>query len=57
MAIAGPDRLIDPICGLPLSDATAEERAQDALGGTALFCSPSCLDTWRRRPAAAAGRT
>ena len=51
MAAAGQGRLADPICGLPMSHATAEERAEDADGGVALFCSPGCLDTWRRRPA------
>jgi adenylate cyclase len=40
----------DPICGLPLSEATAEERAEEAGGTVALFCSEGCLDTWRRRP-------
>jgi adenylate cyclase len=52
MAAPKVGRLTDPICGLPLSEATAEERARDAGGGMALFCSPSCLDTWQRRPVA-----
>jgi class 3 adenylate cyclase len=51
MATAGTDHLLDPICGLPMSHATAEERARDAEGTVALFCSPGCLDTWQRRPA------
>ncbi|MGH9080436.1 MAG: adenylate/guanylate cyclase domain-containing protein [Acidimicrobiales bacterium] len=51
MTIVGDERLADPICGLPMSEATAEERAEDAYDGVALFCSTSCLDTWRRRPA------
>jgi adenylate cyclase len=50
----------DPICGLPLSETTAEETALDPHGVTLLFCSAGCLDTWRRRPAgpaAPAGRS
>ncbi len=43
----------DPICGLPLSDLTAEESADDGDGPAVLFCSAGCLDTWRRRPSAA----
>ena len=50
MAHSGPVRSRDPICGLPLSEATAEESASTARGRVVLFCSPSCLDTWRRRP-------
>jgi class 3 adenylate cyclase/YHS domain-containing protein len=52
--------VLDPICGLPLSEATAEETALDSRGRTVLFCSAGCLDTWRRRPAgptAPAGRS
>jgi class 3 adenylate cyclase len=51
MTTTGTDTFADPICGLPLSHATAEERFRDAEGAWALFCSPGCLDTWRRRPA------
>jgi YHS domain-containing protein len=40
----------DPICGLPMTHETAEEIAHDAKGSTVLFCSPACVDTWRRRP-------
>jgi adenylate cyclase len=40
----------DPICGIPLSDITAEETAEDAKGRAVLFCSPGCLDTWVHRP-------
>jgi adenylate cyclase len=40
----------DPICGLPMSEKTAEEHTVDAGGGPVLFCSPGCLDTWERRP-------
>jgi adenylate cyclase len=50
MAAAGPDGLFDPICGLPLSHDTAEEIAHDVRGSVVLFCSPGCVDTWRRRP-------
>jgi adenylate cyclase len=40
----------DPICGLPLSEATAQETAADELGAEVLFCSISCLETWMQRP-------
>jgi class 3 adenylate cyclase len=43
----------DPVCELPLSDATAEVSDVDGLGRTVLFCSESCHDTWRNRPAPA----
>jgi adenylate cyclase len=42
----------DPICGLPLSEATAQETATDEAGAEVLFCSGSCLETWLQRPAA-----
>lgn len=50
MAASGRGGSRDPICGLPLSEVTAEERAPNGTGGLALFCSSGCLDTWRRRP-------
>jgi adenylate cyclase len=62
MACDGSDGARDPICGLPLSHDTAEEIAHDVRGAVVLFCSPGCVDTWRRRPlgtrgtAASAGR-
>ena len=40
----------DPICGIPLTESTAEESAEDELGSRRLFCSPGCLDTWQQRP-------
>jgi class 3 adenylate cyclase len=40
----------DPICGLPLTQDSAEEIAHDARGSMVLFCSAGCVDTWRRRP-------
>lgn len=40
----------DPICGLPLTEITAEEVADDGSGSRVLFCSPGCLDTWQNRP-------
>ena len=52
MAAVGPERLLDPICGLPMSAATAEETAANGRGELTLFCSASCLDTWQNRPAA-----
>jgi class 3 adenylate cyclase/YHS domain-containing protein len=56
MANDAGDGSRDPICGLPLSHDTAEEIAHDVRGAVVLFCSPGCVDTWRRRPAGA-GRT
>ena len=51
MAESGADTLHDPICGLPLTPDTAEEIADDVRGAVVLFCSPGCVDTWRRWPA------
>jgi YHS domain-containing protein len=56
MAAVGSGRIRDPICGLPLADGTAEESAADAQGTVVHFCSPGCLDTWRRRPTHLTGR-
>jgi class 3 adenylate cyclase len=53
MALGGSDASRDPICGLPLTNDTAEEIAHDVRGSVVLFCSPGCVDTWRRRPARA----
>jgi class 3 adenylate cyclase len=50
MAFAGEEDGHDPICGLPLSHDTAEEIAHDVGGSVVLFCSPGCVETWRRRP-------
>jgi adenylate cyclase len=50
MAGPGAEGRFDPICGLPMSEVTAEERVMDGGGVLALFCSSSCRDTWRRRP-------
>ncbi|HEX3459439.1 MAG TPA: hypothetical protein VHT49_00930, partial [Acidimicrobiales bacterium] len=50
MPILESDRVLDPICGLPLSESTAEETARDPRGFVVAFCSPGCLDTWQRRP-------
>jgi class 3 adenylate cyclase/YHS domain-containing protein len=50
MVTVGVDRILDPICGLPLSESTAEERADTRRGTPVLFCSLGCLDTWQRRP-------
>ncbi len=54
MACDSNDSSRDPICGLPLTDDTAEEIAHDVRGAVVLFCSPGCVDTWRRRPAVVA---
>jgi len=51
MAAGSADGSRDPICGLPLTHDTAEEIAHDVRGAMVLFCSPGCVDTWRRRPA------
>jgi adenylate cyclase len=56
MATLGAGRLFDPICGLPMSDSTAEQTAIDDRGAVVLFCSSECLDTWQRRPRAQALR-
>jgi len=45
-----PPISIDPICGIPLTAAVAEESARDRLGQEVWFCSESCRDTWERRP-------
>ncbi|MGA2472371.1 MAG: hypothetical protein ABSG39_02600 [Acidimicrobiales bacterium] len=50
MAHGGTDGSLDPICGLPLTQDTAEEIAHDVRGSVVLFCSPGCVDTGRRRP-------
>jgi class 3 adenylate cyclase/YHS domain-containing protein len=50
MAGGGAESGRDPICGLPLTHDTAEEIAHDVRGSMVLFCSPGCVDTWRRRP-------
>jgi class 3 adenylate cyclase/YHS domain-containing protein len=48
---------VDPICGLPLSESTAEASAVDVGGTSVLFCSAGCLDTWERRPVPARDRS
>ncbi|HEX3795930.1 MAG TPA: adenylate/guanylate cyclase domain-containing protein [Acidimicrobiales bacterium] len=50
MAPLGPRPMRDPICGLPLSEATAEATGTDPDGDSVCFCSAGCLDTWMRRP-------
>jgi adenylate cyclase len=50
MPVPDPGQPRDPICGLPLTEITAEETADDPRGGVVLFCSPGCLDTWLQRP-------
>ncbi len=40
----------DPICGVPLTSATAMSSDRDAAGMPVLFCSASCQETWTRRP-------
>jgi len=55
-AAAGEGRTRDPVCGLPLTARTAEERAHDVSGSLLLFCSPGCLQTWHRRPAEGASQ-
>lgn len=50
MPAPGPDHHLDPICGVPVSPATAEATGTDHRGKTILFCSPGCLDTWQHRP-------
>ena len=55
LATVGMMSLRDPICGIPLSDTTAEATADEGDAGTVLFCSPGCLDTWQRRPTKSSG--
>ncbi len=55
LATVGMMSFRDPICGLPLSEGTAEVTADDGDARTVLFCSPGCLDTWRRRPTKTGG--
>jgi YHS domain-containing protein len=50
MPAAAEGGSLDPICGVPLSPATAEATARDHRDRLVLFCSPGCLDTWERRP-------
>ena len=45
----GPDTVPDPVCQIPLTDATATTRCPDGDGRELLFCSESCADTWRQR--------
>jgi adenylate cyclase len=40
----------DPVCGIPLTLAVADNVARDALRNPVLFCSESCRDTWDHRP-------
>jgi len=40
----------DPICGIPLTPATAAAVRHDSVGRTVLFCADSCLETWESRP-------
>ncbi len=40
----------DPVCGIPLTAAVADNVARDAMRNAVLFCSESCRDTWERRP-------
>ena len=42
--------LPDPVCGIPLTLAVADNVARDALRSPVLFCSESCRDTWEHRP-------
>jgi class 3 adenylate cyclase/YHS domain-containing protein len=46
---AGPDSSPDPICQIPLTDATATTRSLDGDGRELLFCSESCAEVWRQR--------
>lgn len=40
----------DPVCGIPLVEATATAWRPAGAGRRWLFCSDSCLDTWESRP-------
>lgn len=43
------DDSVDPICGLPLSPATAVACREGTDGMRRLFCADSCLETWENR--------
>ena len=53
----GPDTSPDPVCQIPLTDATAATRGHDADGCELLFCSESCAEVWRQRQAPAIQET
>jgi adenylate cyclase len=48
---AGEGAIADPVCRIPLTEATAFESRRDVNGAPLLFCSDSCLETWVERPA------
>lgn len=45
----------DPVCGLPLVEATSVAWRSAGRLGRWLFCSDSCVDTWESRSSAAGG--
>jgi adenylate cyclase len=49
LPVLGPDSSPDPICRIPLTDATAMTRCLDGDGRELLFCSESCAEVWRQR--------
>ncbi len=55
MPVPERDQYRDPICGLPLTEVTAEETADGPDGRVVLFCSTGCLDTWMQRPTSPGG--
>jgi adenylate cyclase len=57
MAPMGTRPARDPICGLPLTEGTAEESSVDPDKRAVYFCSAGCLDTWNRRPPHLVART
>ncbi len=50
----GADAVADPVCGIPLTPASAlySRPATPGAPEPLLFCAESCLDTWQRRPVA-----
>jgi class 3 adenylate cyclase len=41
--------VVDPICQIPLTKATADTHRNDGDGRELLFCSEACAETWEQR--------
>jgi class 3 adenylate cyclase len=46
---AGPDTQPDPVCRIPLTNATAVARRHDDEGCELWFCAESCAEVWGQR--------
>ncbi|MDR3650515.1 MAG: adenylate/guanylate cyclase domain-containing protein [Acidimicrobiales bacterium] len=49
LPVPGPDTEPDPVCGIPLTHATAVARRRDGDGRELLFCAESCAEMWDQR--------